>query len=143
MKVKMLLFHFKQNVFNSINRTSLQIFLLLFVIVINGQSQYNYQLPPIAPASPTAQNFMRYGEIPVDLSTGVPKIDIPIYTIGTKNIKLPVSISYHASGIKVSDVSSEVGIGWVLNAGGLVSRSMLDVFMHQASRFQMCLQKSA
>lgn len=112
---------------------SLRIFFVLFAIVINGQSQMNYQLPSIVPASPTAQNFMRYGEIPVDISTGVPKIDIPIYTIGNKNVKLPISISYHASGIKVSDVSSEVGIGWVLNAGGLVSRSMLDVLDEEGS----------
>ncbi|WP_294286216.1 hypothetical protein [uncultured Chryseobacterium sp.] len=104
-----------------------KVLLLLISIVTNGQSSQNYQLPQIIPASPQAQNFMRYGEIPVDISTGVPKIDIPIYTIGTKKVKLPISISYHASGIKVSDVPSEVGIGWVLNAGGIVNRSMLDV----------------
>lgn len=84
-----------------------------------------YELPKIIPPSTTAQNFMRYGEIPVDYSTGVPKINIPIYTIQGKKISLPISISYHASGIKVHDVASEVGLGWILNAGGIVSRTIL------------------
>ena len=90
------------------------------------QGGQNLQLPTIVPPSPAAQNFMRYGEIPVDYSTGVPKIEIPIYTIQGKKLSLPISISYHASGIKVYDVPSEVGLGWVLNAGGIVTRTMLD-----------------
>uniref|UniRef100_A0AAU6WRU1 YD repeat-containing protein n=1 Tax=Chryseobacterium endophyticum TaxID=1854762 RepID=A0AAU6WRU1_9FLAO len=98
--------------------------LLLFIsIVTNGQSSQNYQLPQIIPASPQAQNFMRYGEIPVDFSTGVPNIDIPLYTIKGKKLTLPLSISYHASGIKVNDIASEVGLGWVFNGKGLISRT--------------------
>ncbi|WP_417887089.1 hypothetical protein [Zunongwangia sp.] len=68
---------------------------------------------------------MRYGEIPVDYSTGVPNISIPIYTIEGTKLSFPITISYHASGIKVKDVSSEVGLGWVLNAGGLISRTTM------------------
>lgn len=83
-------------------------------------------LPTVIPPSPAAQNFMRYGEIPVGYSTGVPDIQIPIYHIKGKKLSLPISISYHASGIKVQDISSEVGLGWVLNAGGIISRSVLD-----------------
>lgn len=97
--------------------------LLLFIEVISfGQSSYD--LPKIIPASPTAQTFMRYGEIPVDYSTGVPSIEIPIFTVEGRQLKVPISISYHASGIKVNDISSEVGLGWALNAGGMVSRSI-------------------
>ncbi len=99
------------------------VLLLLISIIINGQSSQNYQLPQIIPASPQAQNFMRYGEIPVDFSTGVPNIDIPLYTIKGKKLTLPLSISYHASGIKVNDVASEVGLGWVFNGKGLISRT--------------------
>jgi hypothetical protein len=85
------------------------------------------QIPTIIPPSPQAQAFMRYGEIPVDYSTGVPSIEIPIYTIEGKKLKLPISISYHASGIKVNDIASEVGLGWVLNCGGMVSRTIMGL----------------
>ena len=96
-------------------------------ISIFGQQNNPYlQLPTVIPPSPVAQNFMRYGEIPIDYSTGVPKIEIPIYNIEGDKLSLPISISYHASGIKVNDVPSEVGLGWVLNAGGIVTRTMMD-----------------
>jgi len=82
-------------------------------------------LPVIIPPSPAAQAIVRYGEIPVDYSTGVPNISIPIYTVQGKKLTLPISISYHASGIKVGDISSEVGLGWALNCGGMVARTIL------------------
>jgi YD repeat-containing protein len=106
------------------------IFCLLFVFHATFAQSTNIStvIPTIVKPSPTTQNFMRYGEIPFDFSTGVPQIEIPLHTISGKKINLPLSISYHASGIKVSDMSSEVGIGWVLNAGGLVSRTMFDVY---------------
>jgi len=95
----------------------------LIILVVEGQSSQNYQLPKVIHSSPNAQNFERYGEIPVDYSTGVPNIDIPLYTIKGNKLILPLSISYHASGIKVNDIASEVGLGWVLNGKGLISRT--------------------
>lgn len=96
-------------------------FFFLVNLPVRGQ---DVQLPTIIPPSPTAQNFMRYGEIPVDYSTGIPNIQIPLYTVKGRKLELPISISYHASGIKVRDVASEVGLGWVLNAGGVISRTV-------------------
>ncbi len=80
--------------------------------------------PTVIPPSPEAQAFMRYGEYPVDYSTGVPKIDIPVYEIKSGKLSLPISISYHASGIRVDDVASVVGLGWRLNAGGGLTRTV-------------------
>ncbi|WP_205509896.1 hypothetical protein [Longitalea arenae] len=100
------------------------VFAMLFAAVITFGQGSSYDMPKIIPPSPAAQTFMRYGEIPVDYSTGVLNIEIPIYTVEGRQLKVPVSISYHASGIKVNDIASEVGLGWALNAGGLVSRSI-------------------
>ncbi|WP_126651439.1 DUF5977 domain-containing protein [Chryseobacterium aureum] len=81
----------------------------------------------IAPKSPDAAALFRYTETPVSLYTGVPNIDIPIYTIKEGDIEIPISISYHAGGIKVTDEASSVGLGWSLNAGGRVSHIMAGV----------------
>jgi len=89
----------------------------------NDESAINQLIKQVIPPSPTAAAFARYGEYPVSLSTGVPQIDIPIYTIDMRGFKLPISTSYHASGIKVTDVATPVGLGWVLNAGGIISRT--------------------
>ena len=81
----------------------------------------------ILPPSPQAAALARYGEYPVSLATGVPQINIPLYEIKLGSYTLPILISYHASGIKVDDVASTVGLGWVLNAGGAVSRTLSGI----------------
>ena len=81
-------------------------------------------LKTIVHPSPQSAAYARYGEYPVDHSTGVPKIEIPLYTLNTGDYELPITLSYHASGIKVMDVSGPVGLGWVLNAGGVISRTV-------------------
>jgi hypothetical protein len=46
-----------------------------------------------------------------------------LYDISVGSIRLPIALKYHASGIKVGDVASSVGLGWALEAGGRISRS--------------------
>ena len=81
-------------------------------------------LDKLLPASPQATELARYGEYPVSYATGVPDINIPIYTVRLGNFTLPVSLSYHASGIKVDEVASTVGLGWSLHAGGAITRQI-------------------
>lgn len=87
--------------------------------------------------SPQSAAYTRYGEYPVDYSTGVPKIEIPIYTLNTGDYELPISISYHASGIKVLDVSGPVGLGWTLNAGGVITRTVCGMPDYEGSNYRM------
>lgn len=87
-------------------------------IANRDQTEPFVSLEQFLPPSPQASALARYGEYPVSLATGVPEISIPLYDIRLGGYTLPVSISYHASGIKVDDVASTVGLGWVLNAGG-------------------------
>jgi hypothetical protein len=82
-------------------------------------------LIPVGLKSPDAAILERFGNIPVGYSTGVPNISIPIYEIKIGKIDIPISLDYHGSGIKVNDISSGVGIGWALNAGGIISRNMV------------------
>ncbi len=92
---------------------------ILYSISIEAQD-----LPQVILPSPEAQAFAKYGNIPVNTYTGVPNINIPLYTIKNGDINVPISLSYHASGVKVDEDASSVGLGWILNAGGIISRSV-------------------
>lgn len=68
---------------------------------------------------------MRSIDVPVDKYTGVANIRVPITEIKVSEDKsVPVVLSYQASGIKVSDVATTVGLGWRLSAGGRITRAV-------------------
>lgn len=71
--------------------------------------------------TPNVAEYQKIGTYQMNYSTGVPNIEIPIYTITIGNFKLPISLKYHASGIKVQEVPTSVGLGWMLSAGGCIS----------------------
>jgi hypothetical protein len=73
------------------------------------------QLVKVTPPSPNAAAFQKYGEIPVSPYTGIPDISIPVYAVQFRDITIPITLSYHASGIKVNEESSQVGLGWTIN----------------------------
>lgn len=77
------------------------------------------------PPSLNAQTFLQNINHPVSYYTGTANIEIPVYTIKLKDISIPVSLIYNASGIKVEQESSTVGLGWMLNAGGLISKTIM------------------
>ncbi len=83
------------------------------------------KLPTIVPPSPQSKVFQRYGDFPVNHSTGIPDISIPLYTVRSGELEMPVVLRYHASGIKPNDPDmSNIGAGWTLDVGGLISRTV-------------------
>ena len=76
------------------------------------------------PPSPEVSALGKFIETPIGYKTGTPNINIPIHTVQDGSLQVPISLSYHASGIKASDVATWVGAGWNLNAGGQVFRTV-------------------
>ncbi|MGJ1444845.1 hypothetical protein ACR79S_19270 [Sphingobacterium spiritivorum] len=87
-----------------------------------GQTD-QYKIKPQI-ASPDVAAFLRYGEYNVGVNTGVPDIKIPLFKVQSGSLSYDVDVDYNASGIKVSQVASSVGLGWSLNSGGVISRSV-------------------
>jgi YD repeat-containing protein len=85
---------------------------------------YNFLNNMVQPA-PNAAALGKYADYPVSYYTGVPDISVPLYTLKDGGISLPISLSYHASGIKVSELATWVGLGWVLNANGMIVRTVM------------------
>jgi hypothetical protein len=92
-------------------------------------------LRTVIPPSPNASSLGKFGEWPVSLYTGLPSIDIPIYTVKGRTLSVPISIGYHSAGIRVGEVASWVGLGWALNAGGCITRTTQGLPDEQGNYF--------
>lgn len=103
------------------------VFIFLFISTHLLMTAQNVSLQNIVPPSPEAAAFTKYGTYEVGPFTGRPDITIPIYEIKTRNFSVPISLSYDATGIRVDDISSWVGMNWSLLAGGMISRTVVCV----------------
>jgi hypothetical protein len=111
--------------------TLMGVFLCLFTSLAQGdeyygQSEQYYQQSELL-TNPTVQPpdvaaFQKVNFVPVSNYTGRANISIPIFTVSSGNISVPISLSYNSGGIKVNDIPSSVGSNWSLNAGGVISK---------------------
>lgn len=79
----------------------------------------------LVPQTPQSAALFKYNETPVSYYNGTINTSIPVYEISLGKFRLPISLSYHSGGIKVNDEASWVGLGWALNAGGLISEVVM------------------
>ncbi len=99
--------------------------------------------PHVISMSPNAAELSKYADHPVSYYTGTPQINIPLYEINVDGFKLPIRLDYHASGIKVDQEASWVGLGWALDVGSRISRVVksADDFLMQWDRNYPFCQK--
>ncbi|WP_276379197.1 RHS repeat domain-containing protein [Flavobacterium sp. H4147] len=98
------------------------ILIILAPVFIQAQEANTNFLPNITPPSPSAFQFVKYGNTPIGMSTGSPNIQIPLFTYKTTNINVPFSLNYSSTGIKVDEVNGRTGLGWNLIGGGMITR---------------------
>lgn len=103
--------------------------LLILILGLNINFMYAQEDDPtagITPPSPTASELGKYGQIPIGMFTGSPSVNIPLYTYTSKDLSVPISMSYSSNGIKVDQMATWTGLGFSLNAGGVISRTVRD-----------------
>ena len=84
----------------------------------------NTLLPTIIPSSPEAMSIAQYVNYPINYCSGLAQIEIPLFEVQSGDITLPVSLSFHASGLKTKTIADWVGLGWTLNAAPSISCSV-------------------
>ncbi len=77
--------------------------------------------------SPDVWSFMKYGNTPIDLYRGIAQTSIPVYTYKDKDFELPISIDYASSGFIPNVQTGILGLGWFLNAGGMITREVKGI----------------
>ncbi len=96
--------------------------ILIIVLLVLWQLQIVAQTNN---ASPNAAMDSKTSESSINLFTGLPNISIPIYDYkSTSGIGTSVSISYAGGGIQIGESPTMVGLGWHLNVGGSITRTV-------------------
>lgn len=97
--------------------------IIIFIFVLNIQFALSQTVPYSATETPNTASLGVYGDIPVGYFTGVPNISIPIYTLESGSIKLPITLSYHPGAVKPNQHPGWVGLGWDLQSYGVITRT--------------------
>jgi RHS repeat-associated protein len=98
----------------------------VFCVLAMSVNAQNLNKPTLTP-SPNAASLGKYGDIPVSYFTGTASPSVPIGSVDEGSLSMPVSLSYHTGGIKVTENASWCGLGWSLQAGGMMTRVVQGV----------------
>jgi len=99
-------------------------------------------LSKIIPPSPEVANFMNYVNNPVNVKTGSCNFNVPLYEVSCGDLMLPISLNYYSNGRKTYEMNGPVGLGWQLNTGGMISRTVYgyrddNVYNYPSPMFQI------
>lgn len=95
---------------------------LLMLYTLWAHSQTLESFKEINIPTPKNAQFNNYVDVPVSFNTGRAAVSVPIFLINSGDIQVPIALQYNSGGVKVSDISSRVGLGWRLDVGGMISR---------------------
>ena len=82
---------------------------------------YEMLLPDFQKNKPVPMELGTYGAYETSEYTGTLDISIPLYEANSGNVSLPISLKYDATGVKVSQQASTVGLSWQLHLGGSIT----------------------
>lgn len=101
---------------------------ILFFGSVTGQSTQEMinKLPDFIPPTPEVSSLIKADNLTVGYSTGSPNINITIFNFQAGSYRLPITLNYSSTGLKVDEYASMVGMGWSLNYGGVISRTVMD-----------------
>ena len=93
-------------------------------------------LPQFTNLTPEAASLGRYGAFQVSEYSGAANISIPLYTVKSGDVSFPINLYYDATGIKVEQDATMVGLGWNLSYGGMISHIICgeDDFLENTGR---------
>lgn len=100
---------------------------LLWSSGASGQTQSinTPSLTAVLPPAPNAFELTKYSGLPISLSSGSASASIPIGEVSHGAVSVPVGLMYNSgNGIKVNQIASRAGMGWAMNSGGVISRTV-------------------
>lgn len=78
------------------------------------------------PTSPEAAALSIRGSYSTGKFSGSMAYDLPIYSLKMPGLEIPIGLHYQSNGVRVDEIASRVGLGWSLEAGGVISRTIMN-----------------
>jgi hypothetical protein len=116
----------------------LAFFPFINVLGSNNQTQVDDLYKNTFVTTPDMAQLIHNVKYPVNYSTGAVNISIPLYTVKSGDLELPIYLSYNSSGVKIDSPSGWVGQNWTLHAEPSIARNVLG---HIDSKFQCKIDK--
>lgn len=90
----------------------------------------NGKIKPTLPSVilPSEDNYYKtlFGNTEINLYRGFPVAEIPVATLKEGGVKVEVKLSYNRPGVKVAELPNVVGVNWILDTGGIITRTVYD-----------------
>lgn len=100
-----------------------RVLFLIFILWLTVSSGFaQLRVDKVIPPSFNAAAIIKYCDHPIGNKYGIPKVKFPIKTLINNDIYIPIALNYHTIGIKVEEEPTWAGLGWYLNAGGVITR---------------------
>ncbi|KMQ60517.1 hypothetical protein ACM40_12115 [Chryseobacterium sp. BLS98] len=98
--------------------------ILVSLLLINTNLFYSQEAGFIPP-SPQSFSFIKAGsEVSENEHTGSVNVNIPLFNYITGKLSTGINLVYNGAGVKVDDLPTDTGMAWVLDAGGVVTRTV-------------------
>ncbi|MDR1347880.1 MAG: hypothetical protein LBJ63_05540 [Prevotellaceae bacterium] len=121
---------------NISNHSAIIILFFIFAITVNkmlGQEiavlpefhSYYYSPQNLGISTPNVSDFIKYGNLSTNLYNGLLDFEIPIDEYDDKDFDLCMSLKYISNGFVPAKRPSFVGNNWILNYGGVITRSVM------------------
>ncbi|MGU3377178.1 hypothetical protein [Chryseobacterium sp. M5A1_1a] len=100
--------------------------ILLMMGTVHAQQNSPKMVPKVIAPNLDANALGLFDKQSVNLSTGTPSIGVLLHSIRVGDLELPIKLQYDASGIKVGQMATSVGLGWSINNSGVLTQEVRD-----------------
>jgi YD repeat-containing protein len=101
-------------------------FFIFFLVPFKVQGQESF-----AVQTPNAASQFTLNEVPLNCNTGLPNIQLPLYTLTEGSLSVPLTLTYNVGSIKPNTQPGWVGLGWSLVPQGCITRQVVSLYDEQ------------
>ena len=98
--------------------------LIFLILLINSLLITKGQDINFIPSTPQSFQFTKDKTVAEDEHTGKLNIDIPLLNYRGNKLSTSVSLDYFGAGVKVDDLPNDTGMTWLINVGGIITRTV-------------------